>query len=326
MKKLNKYYEGIISIVLFAMLIIPQSCGKGSKKAQKQITISGANALYPMMLVWADKYEKKFYVEFQVSGGGAGKGVSDCVNEQTDIGMVSRPIRPEELDQGVRYFAVVKDAVIATINENNPVADKIMQQGMSNAELEDIFTKKTKYWKDKNGENLAKIVVYGRSDASGAAKIWASFLGNYTQSDLQNNADANYNGDQPLAEAVKKEKYAIGFNNVNYVYDINTGQFVEGIRPIPLDLNGDGTLSSAENFYGERSELIENISKGKYPSPPARRDYVICKGTPGETEYKFIKWILTEGQQYVKGNGYVNLSENTIQAQLDKLEKLYSEN
>ncbi len=73
------------------------------------IAISGAFALYPMMTVWAEEFQKLHpNVNFDVSGGGAGKGMTDTIAGAVDIGMVSRSIKPEEEAQGAYGIAVVK--------------------------------------------------------------------------------------------------------------------------------------------------------------------------------------------------------------------------
>ena len=286
------------------------------------LRISGAWALYPMMVVWADEYQQGHDVSIEVSGGGAGKGVSDVLNGMTDIGMVSRPLRQEEIEQGIFYVAVTKDAVVATINKDNPALAAIQQQGLSREDLRGIFMKETTHWGELVGQDIPddKIVVLGRSDASGAAQIWAEYLGTYTQADLQSMADSNYDGDMNLATGIKQQKNAIGFNNINYAYNIDTGEYAAGIRPVPLDLNDNGTLDNTEAFYENRQQLVEKVSAGIYPSPPARQEYLASNGPFEGVVKDFVLWILTDGQAYIPENGYVELSSDVLQQ-----EKTYAE-
>src|ERR1700690_3343061 len=52
------------------------------------ISVSGAFALYPMMTVWAADFTKiNPNVQFDVQGGGAGKGMTDTLSGAVDIGM-----------------------------------------------------------------------------------------------------------------------------------------------------------------------------------------------------------------------------------------------
>ena len=95
-----------------------------------KITVSGAFALYPLMVTWADEFQKiNPGVKIEVSAGGAGKGMSDVLGGLVDIGMVSRDILPAEVDRGAVYVASAIDAVVPTINAGNPVKDDTAGEG-----------------------------------------------------------------------------------------------------------------------------------------------------------------------------------------------------
>ncbi len=319
----KRFSKVLIGILLIGFLFSPLSSWEAKAKSEKQIAISGAWALYPMMCVWADEYQQTHEVKIEVTGGGAGKGMSDVLMGQVDIAMCSRPVTETELKQGAFYIAVTKDAVIATINAKNPVIKEIFKYGLSCQDLEKIFLREVKEWGTLFGKDLADdtITVLGRSDASGAAKVWANYLGGYTQSEIQDCADANYSGDMNLANGVKQQKNSIGFNNLNYAYNMKDGNFAPGIRPVPLDLNGNNKLDQKEDFYQIRKALVKNVSRGVYPSPPARKEYLVAKGDFSKTAKKFVNWILTDGQQYVSQNGYVKLPSEMLRQELNYLQQ-----
>src|SRR5690606_23079162 len=125
--------------------------------------------------------------------------------------------------------------------------------------------------------NVAAINVYTRSDAAGAAEVWAQLMGGTSQEDLSGTAA---NGDPGLAEAVRQDPLAIGFNNIGFAYDLSSGEQVEGIRVIPIDLNGDGSISPDEDFYANREEINRAVAERRYPYPPARLLYLVTKGEP----------------------------------------------
>jgi len=56
-------------------------------------------------------------------------------------------------------------------------------------------------------------------------------------------------GDPGLAEAVRREPLALGYNNVNYAYDSKTLKPVAGLTVLPLDLNENGVVDPEEDFY-----------------------------------------------------------------------------
>jgi ABC-type phosphate transport system substrate-binding protein len=164
--------------------------------------------------------------------------------------------------------------------------------------------------------NQYAINVYTRSDACGAAQTWAEYLGNYNQEDLRGTA---VYGDPGLAEAVKKDPSGIGYNNLNYAFDMSTGQVVSGLRAIPIDINENGRLDADENFYVTKAELMHAIGTGRYPSPPARDLNLVTKREFTGLSKEFVRWILTDGQQYVEEVGYIPLPKEKIQDGLNKL-------
>jgi phosphate transport system substrate-binding protein len=310
-----------IALAAFAMIL--GSCGgekekpaaPGEEKIEGTITMSGAFALYPLANVWAEEFRKEYPdVKFNISGGGAGKGMTDMLSGAADIAMYSKEISKIETDQGAYGFSVTKDAVIPTISAQNPLLKQLMTEGVTRDELAAYFLKDgDKKWKKSN----EKVSVYTRSDAAGAAETWAKYLGGKAQEELKGIAVF---GDPGLADAVKKDKNGIGYNNVIYAYDINSGKKYDGLEVLPIDTNGNGKIDDAENFYGSLNDITKAIADGRYPSPPARELYLVTKGKPASPAVKkFLEWVLTKGQDFVVSNGYILLEKDNIEKQKQKL-------
>ncbi len=286
-----------------------------------KITVSGAFALYPMMVKWAEEFQKIYpKVRIDVSAGGAGKGVADALGKLADIGMVSRDISPTEIEQGGFYVSVVKDAVVATANSNNPAKERLLSQGLKRQDFINIWIDgKITDWNgifstaDTSGKT--GIHLYTRSDACGAAETWAKYLGK-KQEDL---LGIGVYGDPGLAEAVAKDRLGIGYNNINYAYDTRTGQQLAGLLVIPIDLNNDGKIAAEENFYSTADNITHAIASGAYPSPPAREENLLTYREFTGVNREFVKWILTDGQKYVSEAGYIQLSPERLATELAKL-------
>jgi phosphate transport system substrate-binding protein len=308
----------LLIIILFSLLTVPKSYSQEKKSGQ--ISISGAFALYPMVIRWADEYKKiNPGVRFDISAGGAGKGISDALNGMVEIGMVSREIYPEELKNGAFPIAVTKDAVVAVINESNPSLNEIMIKGLKKDAANNIWiTGRYTTWAQAFGAKSASpIHIYTRSDACGAAEMWAKFFGK-KQEDL---LGVGVFGDPGLAQAVKKDPLGIGYNNIGYAYDATTRKQIKGLRVVPIDLNNNGKIDSDEDFYTSMDDLIGAIASGKYPSPPARELYFVMKGSPKNNKIltEFIRWVLSDGQKFVKEAGYISLPKERIELEQKKL-------
>jgi phosphate transport system substrate-binding protein len=308
-------------VTLILIPLVASGCG-GDKKAEKKetITISGAFALYPMTVKWADEYQKTHKdVQFDISAGGAGKGMSDVLNQAVDVAMVSREVRPEETSQGATAFGVAEDAVVMTVSADNPLLDQLLAIGITPGKGAAVWiTGEIVTWGQLLGTDDAReINVYSRADACGAAEVWALFLGGTSQEDFQRGVAVQ--GDPVLAETVSKDALGVGYNNIGFAYDATTGQQVEGLRVVPIDLNGDGQISADEDFYAKKSDLTAAIADGRYPSPPARPLYLVTKGQPTSAAADFIRWVLSDGQSFVEAAGYVPLSADELQAGLAAL-------
>lgn len=315
----------LVSILLAVSLLLSACGGAGAPGNPKSadtlrgaITISGAFALYPMMTRWAEEFQKIHPdVQFDISAGGAGKGMTDAVSGAVDIGMVSRGIKPEEEAQGAYGIAVTKDAVFPVVHAKNPVAAEILAQGISQETFVKIYiTGEIKTWGQLVGkpEVTDEIHVYTRSDACGAAEMWAKFTGNKKQEDL---LGIGVNGDPGVLEAVLKDPLGMGYNNLGYAFDLASGQPVAGALIVPIDLNGDGKTDDDERIE-TMPEAIQLVASGKYPSPPARPLYLVTKNKPTGVVQAFIHWILTDGQAFVSEAGYVQLTPEQLAESLER--------
>ena len=311
-----------ISSLLAAILIaLLPGCGRDQDPGglKGTVAISGAWALYPLTIRWAEEFKKIHpSVRFDISAGGAGKGMADSLGGVVDLGMVSREVKPAEIAQGAWWVAVAKDAVVPVMNRENPAAETVRERGMTREEFAAVWLRgETVHWPSSpRGGRVPEMTVYTRSDACGAAEVWARYLGG-EQEDL---AGVGVYGDPGLAQAVRRDFGGIGFNNINYAYDLKSEEQVSGLMVIPIDLDGSGRVEPEENFYGRLRRLTAAIADGRYPSPPARDLHLTARGRPeGEAVLAFLHWILDEGQELVEEAGYVRLAPEKIRAARAKL-------
>lgn len=309
---------GVGVLGLGAWTALPGLAGKAGLRGT--VRVSGAWAMYPMMVRWAGEFMRLHpKVRVDVSGGGAGKGAADALGGLVDIGMISRAIHPDETAKGGWWVPVVKDAVLSTANASNPAAKDLAAKGMTQQQFAALWIDgKQMTWGEIVGKPQVRVPVrvYTRADACGAADVWALYLGNKKQEDLQG---LGVNNDPGVAEAIKRDKSGIGYNNAGYAYDPKTGRPVKGLMVVPIDLNGNRKVDKNESFYATRASIAKAIADGRYPSPPARDLNVLTKGKPSGVTAEFIRWTLTDGQKYVQPEGFILLPKAKIEAALEKL-------
>ena len=319
MNKTQRFFNIMVALTLLVPLLVGCGQNPASSADEGTITISGAFALYPLMVRWGEEYTKlRPGVQFDISAGGAGKGMTDALAGAVEIGMVSRTVTPEEEAKGAFWVEVVKDAVFPTISSQNPVYADLMAKGITQETFTDIYiTGEITTWGQVVGrpEVTDPIHVYTRSDACGAAEVWAKFLDGNKQENL---LGIGVSADPGLLDAVIKDPLGIGYNNLNYAFDANTGLAVTGAAVVPVDVNGNGIVDPDE-LLETKEEAIGAVATGVYPSPPARALNLVTLGKPSGLVLAFIEWILTDGQQYIDEVGYIPLTVEQLQASQDKL-------
>jgi phosphate transport system substrate-binding protein len=308
------------AVLGLVIVVILFSFGSSEKRVETTtVRVSGAWALYPLMVKWADEYQiANPQVRLEVNAGGAGKGMADALGGLVDIGMISRDIDPTEVAKGAYPLAVAKDAVLPTMNKDNPVASDILRRGLVRDEFRDIFIAgNITRWGDVSGRPDVpdRISVYVRSDSCGASEIWAKYLGG-KQEDL---VGVGVNADPGIAQAVSNDERGMGFNNLNFAYDDKSGKPLGNLAIVPIDLNGDGSITQDEYFYSTKAEMVAAIADGRYPSPPARDLYIVTRGKPTGATRDFIAWILSDGQKYVLEQGYITLKDDALKGEAAKV-------
>ena len=318
----------LLSILVAASMLLA-ACGTAGPAATDApsaegalsgtISVSGAFALYPMMTVWAEEFTKIHPdVQFDVQGGGAGKGMTDTIAKAVDIGMISRSIKEEEIAQGIFWVSVTKDAVFPIISSENPVAAQILEKGISQEIFNKIYiTEEIKTWGEVIGDPAItdEIHVFTRSDASGAADQWAKYTGGEAQEDLKG---VGVNGEPAMVDTIIKDPLGIGYGNLNSIFDLGNGTIVPGIVIPPIDIDENGKADAVE-IYKVKEDAFGAVANGTYPSPPARFENLATLGKPEGLNLAFIEWILTDGQQYLESAGFAPLTPDQQAESLAKL-------
>lgn len=312
---MQKLYRLLVVGLLLTLIFSacgPAAAPENGGELKGNISISGAFAIYPLMTRWAEEYQRiNPGIRFEISSGGAGRGMQDVLSGKVDIGMVSREIASEEEAQGAHPLPIAKDAVFALVNEDNPAVDELMVQGVSSEILTKIFiTGEITTWGELVGDATItdEIQVYTRLDICGAAAVWGTFLGG-TQEDL---LGENKFGDPGMVQAIQSDPSGIVYNNLIYAYGLGDVP-PEGTIILPVDFNSNGK-ADPEEVLDTREKAANAIRSGLYPAPPSRVLYLVTNGPPEGIVQSFLEWILTDGQVYVEPSGYIRLPEEQLES------------
>lgn len=314
-----------LSVTLLALaavsLLLILGCGQKNaapeKKVEKKtITLSGAFAIYPTAVQWAEAFQKLHpEVKVEVSAGGAGKGAADCIAGLVDIGMVSREPDQAELDKGILAVPICHDGVFAIISEKNPVAPEIAVKGMTRTTLFALYKEQKKMtWEEiagKKGGNTP-VSVYTRSDACGAAATFAKFLGKLKQEDL---TGIGINSDPQMINAVLNDPNGVSYTNFSYIFG-KDGSVVTGAKVVSIDANENGKVDP-EELVESRANAMKFIEQGTYPI--GRTNFFFLRGKPTGVLKEFMQFCL--GQEGTKILNEVGTSLPLPQEKRDQIVK-----
>lgn len=285
-----------------------------------EFTISGAYALSPLMKKWADGFMNIHRdVKITILETGTGQGIADLIDKKTDLAMISRPLSDDEKDSGIWLIPVAKDGVAIIVNDKNPYMSRLMKQGLSPDEIQQLFTSSvTPSWGallDTSGND--KPAVFIRADESGASDLLADFC--YRKaSDLKG---TGVTGDKEMIASVAKSPLAVGYCNLSFAFEAPSGDRREHIQMIPFDLDFDNTIGRTETPFKDLETAHRSIWLGIYPENLCRDLAIVSLGTPGNPAIlEFLGYVISDGQEFVKNMGLCELSSVYIRFARESLQ------
>lgn len=218
-----------------------------------------------------------------VTGGGTGVGIAALIDNNTDIAMASRPIKPGEKKRAKAAGATIEEVVIAydalavVVHPSNPVRQ------LTRYQLEDIFRGKITNWQQLGGENR-KIIVCSRETSSGTYEFFKESVmknKNYMPGTLSMPVTG------AVIQSVSQTKGAIGYVGLAYV-----SPRVKTLA-ISYDDGGHYTLPGIENALNKTYPIVRPL-------------YYYYKAENRDTVAPLLHFILSaEGQDIIKKSGYI---------------------
>jgi phosphate transport system substrate-binding protein len=316
------------------------------------LNAAGATFPYPIYSKWFDVYHsQRSNIQINYQSIGSGGGIRQLTAGTVDFGASDGPMNDDQIKEfqtkngcTVLHFPTVLGAVVPMYNIPNLTAElKFTQKAMVGIYLGTI----TK-WNDPEiskanpGVSLPKddIVVVHRSDGSGTSYIFTDFLAKVSddwKNKVGKGTSVNWpvglggKGNEGVSGLVKQTPDAIGYveliyalqNNIPFGYVQNAdGKFLKaslagvtaaasgGAKTMPDDFRVSITNASGAEAYPISSFtwlLIPQQIKDQ-----AKRDAV--KG--------FLKWMLTDGQQYNEGLSYAKLPKPVVEKELKAISQV----
>lgn len=304
--KTNYFYQ-----ILFA-LFITSSVFAGENAAKEPVVISGTKFTYPLIEKWIAEYQK-------VNPNANIKLAAKANAGQTaDLNIIAHQPAQNELQANQEIIYAGRYALLPVTNNNNPILAAVAKKGLNKKELDKLFFEVVDYDSDEPAQKSKyRANIYARDNQACASTTLAGYFG-HQSSEIR--GKKVFGDDIYLLSAIKKDSIGLTYNNLGYLYDINSRNLKEGIALLPLDLKKDAKTIQSGNL----DDVLNVLEATKVETVPVERiGFVYSQQNARKEVAEFLKWVLSDGQKFNHDKGFLNLDKQAVAEQANRLsEKL----
>ena len=184
-------------------------------------------------------------VNFTYNPTGSSGGIKAVSSGTCDIGLSSRALKDEEVNEGLVGTVLAYDGIAMIVNPENPVEDLDLET------IAKIYTGEITNWSEIGG-NDAEIVLIGREAGSGTRSGFEEIVG--VVDACQYRQELTSTGD--VITAVASNPNAIGYASLASVKDTVKALKVAGVAPTEETVK-DGTYVIQRPFVLVTKEGVE---------------------------------------------------------------------
>lgn len=297
--------------VLFA-LFISASTFAAENAAKEPILISGTKFTYPLIEKWISEYEKanpNANIKL-VAKANAGQVV--------DLNIIAHQPAQNELQPNQEIVYTGRYALLPVTNSNNPILVAAAKKGLSKKELDKLFFEVVDYDSDEPVQKSKfRANIYSRDNQACASTALAGYFG-HQSSEIR--GKKVFGDDIYLLSAIKKDSIGLTYNNLGYLYDVNSRNLKEGIALLPIDLKKEAKTIQSGNL----DDVLNVLEAIKVETVPVEKiGFIYSQQNARKEVSDFLKWVLSDGQQFNHSEGFLNLDKKVLAEQTNQLNEKY---
>jgi phosphate ABC transporter phosphate-binding protein len=334
------------SLLFLAACLAVGSTGCNRHNLPEQVTGAGSTFVNPLMVRWTAEYKRVEGEDIAYRSLGSTGGILWMTEKKADFGCTDAPMTDAQLAKArkvggdVVHVPLVLGAVVPVYNLQGTKG----ALRFSGALLADIYLGKVTRWNEPAlvalnpdvGLPDAPITVVHRADGSGTTYIWTDYLSKVSATwqkkvgagqDPEWPVGVKQNGNEGVAEAVKKTPGSIGYVELSYMhqYDLTAGLVQNHAQEYVR-----ATLDSITAAGDELGEIPDDL-RFSLTDPPGKAAYPICGATwavlfvqqpsgRGAKVVDFLRWTLHDGQGFAREQLYAPLPAAFVQRAQKKLD------
>ncbi|MEC6898590.1 phosphate ABC transporter substrate-binding protein [Photobacterium piscicola] len=240
-----------------------------SAQANTTVTVTGSTSVSHIMDILAEHYSIQYpNNKINVQGISSSAGIVALQTGTAEIGMSSRIINADELDDNYTITPIAHDGIALVVNPANPI------NNITHSQVNNIYHGITKNWQQVGGNN-EEIAVVSRENASGSRFSFEHFMqltqnvAGFTVSDINPEVlVVSTNG--MVKSLIARNQQAIGY--------LSFGSIDSSIKPLS---------------YNGVTPTISNIHSGEYKMA---RPFLIMYKKQGlsANAAKFIQFLASD--------------------------------
>jgi glycine cleavage system H lipoate-binding protein/ABC-type phosphate transport system substrate-binding protein len=323
MKKAIIFLTGLL-LMNYSVLCGGNSSMKSPASSSDSIKVLCSPDLFNLSVKWTEEYKKSFsemkikiinLKDTKIAGNLVGKGCIAFVSNDYSAGFETK---------SVQKIVIGRDVIVPVINSKNPYLNDLFQHGISPETFNLFF---------ENSASQKWGTLLKNSETTRAHYFWINDesitkgLSGFLKTNINNPGGTEVRNGEELISAIQKDPLAIGFCKLVNIQNFSTRKIRENLSLLPIDKNNNGLIDYNEKIYDDVSLFSRGVWIGKYPKALISNIYSISSNLQNTgSELAFMKWVLTDGQQFLNSNGYTDLLLTERQSAVDKFSnaRIYS--
>ncbi|MDR1523927.1 MAG: hypothetical protein LBS79_01540 [Tannerella sp.] len=299
--------SGLILLIAISSFVNAQTAGAaGNDPEQEVISIKGLKFVDALLEKWISEYSREH------------PGTSLSIEAGKDVRGHSVEVVPfrkqdgDTLQTPVTVVSFGRYAILPIAGNDNALPDELKKKKLNGKRLKELFFEKDlldEEYEPGKKEKYPDVTVYSGNSARSISHSFAGHFG-YEANSLKGKKIAG--DDIYLNSAVRKDAKGISFNNLNYIFNVESRQLNDGITLLPLDVKKEyAEILNSQNL-DETIRLLEN--KDIDLISVEELTFVLPEKVSAAT-LQFLEWALSEGQQYLHAYGFLRLDDKTLARQ-----------
>lgn len=340
-------------LLFWGTLLFVGACSTSSGPSnQIRLNAAGATFPYPIYSKWFNVYQQQHpNVSINYQAIGSGGGIRQLLAGTVDFGASDAPMTDQQLADAktklgvdVLHFPTVMGADVPTYNIPGVSATLKFTPDV----LAGIYLGNIKKWNDpalkkqNPGINFpaSDILVVHRSDGSGTTFIWTDYLSKVSkewETKVGRNTSVNWpvglggKGNQGVSGIVQQTPNSVGYveliyaiqNHLSYgMIQNSAGHFIKA----DLASVTAAAAGASANMPADFRVSITN-APGADAYPICSFTWLLIPSRIQDTAKKtavtaFLKWMLTDGQNYAEPLAYARLPKAVVDKEMAQISKI----